>query len=179
MSMFSKTQAGEAFVLKKRTYKETDELVTLLTKEYGKLRVFAKGAKKITSKRLSHIQTGNVIFCIMSRANDLFFLQETYLKSGLSLVKQDAKRTNFLYQFFFILDRLLPEMEEQEDVYYLVCNFCKDLSRSEQFTLQQMNQYIQDLLMLLGYGVDDAYHMDAIGYTEKVIQEKVPLHVII
>jgi DNA repair protein RecO len=171
--------AVEGFILKKRPYKESDEIVTMFTQQLGKIRIFAKGVKKITSKRLSHLQTGNYVSCILSRRDDLYFLQETYLRSGLSKVKTSPGSMNYLYQYVFILDRLLPELEQEEDVYDAVCGFCKELSVTSSFSRSQMNGHIESLLVLLGHGGAYGTAGDIVAHTENVMQEKLPLHVII
>ncbi|MBI4009495.1 recombination protein O N-terminal domain-containing protein, partial [Candidatus Roizmanbacteria bacterium] len=50
-----RTLKTEAIVLRKRSLPNQDKIVTLFTKELGKLNVFAKGIKKITSRRLPHV----------------------------------------------------------------------------------------------------------------------------
>lgn len=171
--------ATEGFILKKRDYRESDEIITMFTREFGKVRIFAKGIKKITSRRSPHIQTGNYLSCILTKRDDLFFLHETSLRSGLSLVKDYHGSINYLYQFFFILDRLLPEQEPEEQVYQALTAFCKELSFNRQFSQQEMNQYIREILVVLGHGYDETEDSRIVAFAEKVMQEKVPLHVII
>lgn len=148
---------SEGFVLKKRNYRESDELVTLFTRDLGKVRIIAKGIRSITSRRSSHIQTGNYISCIMTKNNELFFLYETTLRSGFSLVKNSEKSVNYMYQFYFVLDRLLPEMEPEEEVFRLLMSFSRDLSIINNFSQHHMNNYISRLLFILGYGFEQTY----------------------
>lgn len=43
-----------------------------------------------------------------------------------------------------------------------------------------MNEYISRLLNIMGYGNEENTEFnDVLSYTEKVLQEKIPLHVII
>ena len=45
----------EGIILKQSDYKENSLILSVLTKEYGKISLIAQGAKKITSKNASHI----------------------------------------------------------------------------------------------------------------------------
>ena len=59
-----KYQSTVGIVINKKTIKETDLLVTLLTPKNGKIIALAKGAKNIKSSRLSSLQLGNIIRCL-------------------------------------------------------------------------------------------------------------------
>ena len=48
-------------VINKKTTKESDLLITLLTPKMGKIVAIAKGAKNIKSSRLGNLQLGNTI----------------------------------------------------------------------------------------------------------------------
>ncbi len=52
----TRTYTTEAIVMRRDDYGEADRLVTLLTPDYGKLRVLAKGARKLTSRKAGHIE---------------------------------------------------------------------------------------------------------------------------
>ena len=69
----------EAFVLRKRALPNEDKIVTLFSEELGKIHVFAKGIKKLVSRRLPHVQTSNLIQTVLYRKNDNLYLQETSL----------------------------------------------------------------------------------------------------
>lgn len=50
-----------AVVLSRNNIREFDQLVSLYTKEHGKIEVLAKGIKKITSKNSSNLETFSVV----------------------------------------------------------------------------------------------------------------------
>ena len=53
----SREQKYTAIILKKQSYKEGDEIITIFTKEGGKIRCLAKGVKKSLSKLQQRLQT--------------------------------------------------------------------------------------------------------------------------
>lgn len=57
-----------AIVLRRADYGEADRLLTLLTPERGKLRVLAKGARKITSRKAGHIELFTQTQVLLARA---------------------------------------------------------------------------------------------------------------
>src|SRR3989304_7106821 len=114
----SRAFKSEGIVLKKRSLPSQDIIVTIFSKEMGKIRVLAKGVKKISSKRLPHLQTGNIIGVVIYHSIEKkLYLQETALISGLSQIKKDSKKMSFLYFYFHLIDRLLPENQQEFEIY--------------------------------------------------------------
>jgi len=174
----TRTLKIEAVVLKKKSLLNKDYLVTFFSKEEGKIKVFAKGAKKITSRRISHIQTGNLIEAVIHKKDDRFYLQETKLISGFSKIKNDKKKLANLYYLLFIIDRLLAENQKDFSVYRLLIKFMIDLSKSPPFSRNTMNRFIKNLLIDLGYIDQSRDDQNLQSTLEEIINEKLPSFVI-
>lgn len=127
-----------------------DVLVTLFTKELGKMATMAKGVKKITSRRLPHIQTGNFITALISISNDRYYLQSSELKSSFSAIKSDPAKIEKMYAFFFVLERLLPEHQVETRTYQLLLSFLVNLSK-ESFEERELMLFFNRLMKILGY----------------------------
>ena len=109
-----------AFLLKKESFGEADEILTFYTKEFGKLKVLAKGIKKMKSKLRSAI--------------DLFYLSEIEFVQGkihktltdAVLIKKFKKIRKSLVKLKIansiseILDRLIKGEEKDEKVWNLL-----------------------------------------------------------
>lgn len=175
MSRILKTKA---FVLKKNNLLGKDTVISLFTEERGKIRVMAKGVKKITSRRSPQIQTGNLIEVILSTKKEYFYLQETKLISHFSIIKKDKDKSNDLYYMLFILDRLLPENQKEELVYLIFQKFMIALSKEEHNSQQLTIQYINRILHILGYSTKSLTSSDLKRVIEGIINEKVPEFVI-
>jgi DNA repair protein RecO (recombination protein O) len=119
----SKLIKTEGIVLKKKSLLDKDYLVTIFTKDQGKIRVLAKGVKKITSRRLSHLQTGNLIKLLINQKTIGFIFRKPRLSSGFSKIKKDKNKVKNLYLFLFIIDRLLAENQKDWSVYQIILNF--------------------------------------------------------
>jgi hypothetical protein len=95
----------EALLLNKKSLLEKNILLTFLTKDLGKIKVFAFGAKKITSRRLSYFQTGNLLKIIVEKKDDRFYLKEVSLISGFLSIKEDQKKWPAFYFYLYILGK--------------------------------------------------------------------------
>lgn len=163
----------EAFVLKKKNLLNKDLLVFLFTEEKGKISVFAKGARKITSRRLSYLETGNLIKVNLTKKDEIFYLNEVELISGFLKIKENQEKTKFLYQFFFVLEKLLPENQKEKQVYDLTKYFLISISKNSVKNLKILN-YLNKLLKKLGYIKNDLDKNQLENFLNNLINEKMP-----
>ena len=161
-------------VLRKSMLSNRDAVVTLFSKETGKVRVLAKGIKKITSRRLPHVQTANLINCVLYKKDERFFLQETSLVSGFSQIKNNQEKMQVLYQLFFAVERLLPDHQPETTVYRLVMKFLIELSNSERAEETLLTKYLNKILKALGYFNEDKSFPELIHAIQEIIHEKMP-----
>ncbi len=169
-----RTLKTEGLVLRKRPMPNQDKIITIFTKELGKVNVFAKGIKKITSRRLPHVQTANLINSVLYKKNDFFYLQESSLISGFTEIKKDPKKIKNLYLFFFVLERLLPENQPEPPVYNLTKKFLIELSKITKDNTVINTKFLNELLKLLGYSQEIKSFDDIRYIIEEIIHEKLP-----
>jgi len=163
----------EALLLNKKPLLEKNILLTLLTKDLGKIKAFTFGVKKITSRRLSYFSNGNLLRIILEKKNDRFYLKEVSLISGFLSIKEDQKKWSAFYLYFYILERILPENLKDEKNYQLTLNFLIDLSR-KQMSLDDLNFYLNFLLKNLGYLNKNQSFKENINTIQEIIDEKLP-----
>ena len=168
----------DAFVLRKKELLRTDMLIYLFTKEIGKTTVIAKGSKSLVSRRGPHLQTGNLLKVMIHVKNDYRYLQQTELVSGFSSIKDDPRKTEYLYLFFFVIDRMLPDNQEESSVFRLTRAFMAELAKTPEFGSAQISKYLNMALRLLGYVHEDKSLLDLIRLVEETIHEKIPFHII-
>ncbi len=164
----------EALVLRKRSLPNQDKIITLFTQVTGKINVFAKGIKKITSRRLPHVQTGNLIQVMLYKKIDRYYLQETALISGFSELKKNPLKIQFLYLYIFVSDRLLPENQTEDEVYNLFKKHIIKLSNSSKPNDSLAIDYLNELLVILGYSKDDKTFDQLKATIQDIIHEKIP-----
>lgn len=165
----------EAFVLKKVTLLHKDTVLVFFTLEKGKLRVLAKGIKKITSRRQPHHLTGNLVDVILSSKNERHYLQESHLKSHFFQIKESKYKMDVVYQLFFLLDRLLPENQPEHEIYRHLRAFIIQLSSEKKGIKLLYVNYLNTLFQHLGYITELNLPLsELLRQAEEIIQEKVP-----
>lgn len=100
-----------AIVLRHADWGEADRLVIVYTREQGKLRALAKGARKITSRKAGHLEPFTHVKLQLSRGRDLFIVtQADTVDAYLSLRETLALTGNASY-VVELLDRFVYEEE--------------------------------------------------------------------
>jgi len=164
----------EAVVLRKKDLLNRDVLISFFSENLGRLTVFAKGVKKITSRRSPHLQTGNLINVIISHKRDHYYLQESHLISGFSELKKDENKVSQLYLLLFVLDRILPEQQKETKIYNLTKNFFIDLSKSPK-SETIIIRYLTEAMKMMGYLDKKVSQAELKSLIEEIINEKIPL----
>lgn len=143
-------QSSPGIVINKKTIKERDILVTLLTPKHGKIIVLAKGAKNIRSSRLSCLQLGNIIQAQIYQKNDFLWLSETKNIVPFLQNKKNLTQINLLFYFLEILNRLIAENQQIEGVYQISKQVIDAINKN------QLETFIKNeiaFLEIIGFGI--------------------------
>lgn len=167
----------EAIVLKKKNLPNNDYIFTFLSEEFGKIKLFAKGVKKITSKRLPHLQTGNLIEGLIYKKDNRFYLEETKIISFFSKIKSNSYKISQLYFYLFVLERLLPENQKEEVVYKQAKKFLIELS-NKGLTDIIFEKRLNEIVRNLGYLTDNKPLQELKNLIQSIINEKIPIFTI-
>lgn len=140
-------------MIKRSNYSEADRIVTIFTKQNGKIKVKATGVRKIASRRSPHIEPLN--YCIFglyqaAGAGRMPVLTEVVSKECFPALKKDLKRIGFAYHICELIDGLCAENQENQDVFMLLGRTLRKLSRQENLT-EVIYEFELELLRLLGF----------------------------
>lgn len=114
-----KQLVSPAIILARTDYGEADRILTLLTPEFGKLRVLAKGVRRVKSKLAGGIELFSVstITFIQGRASSgLGTLVSTRLVRHYGRIVQDLERTMLGYELIKQLNKVTED--EAEPAYF-------------------------------------------------------------
>ncbi len=104
-----------AIILSRTDYGEADRILTLLTPEYGKLRVVAKGVRRIKSKLAGGIElfsVSNITF--VKGRGEMGTLISTRLQKHYASIVQDLERTMTGYELIKRLNKQTEDHPEPE-----------------------------------------------------------------
>ena len=66
----------DAVILRHSDYGEADRLLTLFTREAGKLRAIAKGVRKMQSRKAGHLEPFTQVTLMLAQGHDLWIVTQ-------------------------------------------------------------------------------------------------------
>lgn len=166
----------EGIVLTKKKLRGDHQLITIFSKNHGRIVLLGFGVRKITSKRLSHLETGNYIKFSFYKKDINLYLQETEIIYGYSRIKKSAEKINFLFLLFFIMNKVLPQNQSEIPIFKKTLDWLKDLNNKADFDFNNMRFFLTDLLVMMGFINKEKLnnvHFDPISFVEGLISQKI------
>lgn len=113
------TYKDEGVVIRKKNVGEADRILTIFTKKHGKVQAFAKGIRKIRSKKAPHLDllVRSRIFFIQARELDI--VTEAQSLERFDELKTSLAKTQAGLYFAETLDFLTEQKQDNQDAYNL------------------------------------------------------------
>jgi DNA repair protein RecO (recombination protein O) len=146
----SRLYATEAIVLRRTDTGEADRLVTLLTPGRGRLRVVAKGARKLTSRKAGHIELFNKTRVMLARGATFDLITQAELIEPYLPLREDMLRGGLAHHFAELTDQFAREEHEDAPLFGLLSDGLTWLCTASDPTLAA-RYFEMRLLMLGGY----------------------------
>lgn len=137
----------EVIILKSINYSEADKILIVLGRNSGKFSLIAKGIRKIVSKNRGNMQTLTVSEVTYFEGRNMGILKES---NAIVLVPPESIDMESAGRLLFLLTRLLPEGDPEEEIYDMVVKVVEngvqpaDVNRFRIRFLQRLG-YINDM----------------------------------
>ncbi|MEW6284598.1 MAG: DNA repair protein RecO [Chloroflexota bacterium] len=95
----------DAVVLRHSDYGEADRLLTLFTRQLGKTRAIAKGARKIASRKAGHIEPFTYVKLQLAQGRDMFIVTQADTVDAYLPLRDDLVLTGHAAYALELLDR--------------------------------------------------------------------------
>ncbi len=102
---------SEAVVLRHANLGEADRIVTLYTREQGKLRAIAKGARKIRSRKAGHLEPFTHITVQLAKTRDMPIVTQVETIHGYLPLRDNLSLTGYASYVLELLDRFTFDQE--------------------------------------------------------------------
>jgi DNA repair protein RecO (recombination protein O) len=141
---------SEAIVLRRRDFGESDRLLTLFTRDYGKIRVVAKGVRKPLSRKAGHVELLMRSKMLFARGRNLDLLTQVELVEAYRPLREDLVRMTYASHTVELLDRFTAENDAHPELYKLLADGLAWMSESQDLLLTARYFEIR-LLSLVGF----------------------------
>jgi DNA repair protein RecO (recombination protein O) len=119
---------SEAVVIRRSDLGEADKILTIFTPHFGKLRVVAKGVRKVTSRLAGHVELFTRSQMLLAKARNLDIVTQSETIDAYRPMHDDLSRVAHAYYAAELLDALTPDALENYPVYKLMTDVFQLLS---------------------------------------------------
>ena len=140
----------EAVVLSRRNFGEADRIITLFTRDHGKITVLAKGVRRPRSKKAGHLEIGSWCKIFVARGKNLDLLTEVEIKHAFCISEFSESKANKIYHLLEIIKNITPDGQRNQKAFVMLVHFLKQISKGEDFNLVSSTFKIK-LLSNLGF----------------------------
>ena len=153
----------QVIVLKRINFGEADKIVTVFSREQGKLSLVVKGVRRIKSRRAPHLEP---------LSETKLIIHGNHITDAKKIFSGDfnLKSLGFAFYGAEVVDKLLPDNEPHASVYELLRNFLRtkeiDEGKVKEFTLQ--------LLWTLGFLPHGQFPKEGLNnFVEQVAEKRI------
>ena len=172
--MISYSFAG--IVIKRSNFGEAHKLVTLFTRDQGKITLIAKGLRQLTSKRAGSLELFNYIKGSAVRGRgELDTLTEVQLINSYPNWRKHLGRVTLAYQLCEVVDKLTPDHQPHPEIFEILKNSLLNIGSLKIDWKLKIENWLIEIASELGYWPrDQVFKGNVYDFLERITSR--PLH---
>ena len=163
-----KSYKTEGIVIKRTNFSEADRIITIFTKKHGKIKILAKGVRRITSRRGPNVEVFNEVSIFIHSGRTFDILTEVELKNSFSKIRKNLDLVGLAFHVCELVDTLCPENQPHPQIYENLKEVLSDLDQG------LVHKFERDILIELGYLPRSKVFekVDTTSFVEKILERK-------
>lgn len=121
--------AVEGIILKRTNFGEADRMLTVLTKNLGKISVIARGVRKITSRRAGNVELLNLVKIGLFKGKGYTLTEAQSIKT-FPRIKSNLAISTAGFHILELINKFLPENDPNPAIYALVKEILDEFENS-------------------------------------------------
>ncbi len=109
----------EALILHRSDFGEADRLLHVLTPHLGRLRLLAKGVRKLSSRKAGHVELFSHVNLLVARGSTFDIVSQAELLEPFRTLHDNLERASMTYYVGELIVRLTEEQDENAPLFYL------------------------------------------------------------
>jgi len=147
-----KLYKADAIILSRKNYGEADRIITVFTRQYGKLHLLAKGVRKTASRRGPHLEIFSRVQFLIRRGSGMDTISDVDPIDVFEHIRTDLSRVGVAFFYCELIIKLLADGQDHTDVYDLCIDALESLNTDTESTRYiQSREFTLELLWFLGF----------------------------
>ena len=145
-----RTYSDEGIVLARRNFGEADRILSIYSKNHGRISAIAKGIRRPSSKKRGHLEIFSHINFQIAEGRSVGLLTEVETLDSFESLKKDLKKVSLAYFFMEVVGKITHEHERSNNLFDLILNYLKRLEKETSLKSLKYS-FIEDILVLTGF----------------------------
>lgn len=164
--------SSEGIVLSRRNFGEADRILSVYSKEHGRISLMAKGVRRPKSRKRGHIEVFNLVkFQAISGAG-MDLMTEAEVVEDFAMIRKSLNKISLAYYFMEVIGKITHEHESNVDLFNLIFDSLDKLKITKKLKELRLD-FISKLLVLMGYWPHDKDLVNPDEELEKVIERQI------
>lgn len=169
--MIPKNFTTPGIILKRNNYAEADRIISLFTKNFGKISLIAKSVRKPKSKKRGSLEIFGLAKFQITRGKNLNIATEVEIIDSFSEVRQNLTRVSVAYFFVEAVMKMTREEEKHTEVFDLLHLYLNKLKKEHKLKTLRQN-FVYELLVILGFWPKDKRMDNPDQILENIVERK-------
>ncbi|MEX0887798.1 MAG: DNA repair protein RecO, partial [Patescibacteria group bacterium] len=146
------TYREEGIIIRKKDYGEADKILTIYTRDRGRVTAFAPGARRITSRKASSTELFTHGIYFLSQGKEMDTITESEVLNSFYPIRDDLTKASLAFYLAEVLGYLVTENQPNYPVYRLFLESISLLSRAKRRHELWIRAFEIKALSQLGFG---------------------------
>jgi DNA repair protein RecO (recombination protein O) len=170
-----KYRSAQGIVLKRQNYRETDQIITIWTQEFGKVRVLGRGLRKTSSKLAGSLQDLSHVKCDLTGRWPTII--SANVLNGFRGIRENLAKVAPAYYACELIMKMTADEHPDTRAFDLLLDFLDRLDKDQtEFQAYAMiDIYALNLAEILGFGKprEIRSHRDVRNFIEGLIERSI------
>lgn len=144
----------QGIIIRRRNFGEADRILTIFTRDHGKISAIAKGVRKPLSRLGGHLELFYTVNLILAEGKNFDTITGSEVIEDFSSLRQNLTLTGQAYYMAEIVDKLTGESLESKVIFNLLCDTLTSLNHNKKHLI--LNYFELQLLSHLGHKPETA-----------------------
>lgn len=127
------TESTKLIVLNSNPYKESDVLVDVFTKDFGRMTLLVRGAKKISSKMIGHLEIFSLSNVMIIKGRGLDYVGGVSVIKAWQGIREDFNKMFYTGKIVALFSSLVKDNVKDERLFSLLSKYLQTIDEEDGF----------------------------------------------
>ena len=164
--------SSEGIILGRRNFGEADRILSIYSKDRGRISLIAKGIRRPKSKKRGHLEIFSLVRFQAVTTHGIDLMTEADITDDFKAIRLSLPKVSLAYYFMEVVGKITHEGEPNNELFNLILESLEKLK--DGIGLKELRlDFIQKLLVLTGYWPEGKLMTNPDEALEEVVERQI------